>query len=243
MGKIFDLDSPVMRFLTRLADLMILNIATLVCCLPVITIGPALTAASYVAMKIKRREESYILRDFWKSFKMNFKQATIIWLILMVLLLVFAGDIVILFYIPEVKIHIVIQIIVVLAGILVITELMWVFGVLAKFDNSVKNTMKNALLLGVSHPMKTILIAFVTGIMLFIFFNLPHLFLLLLFFGFSFPIYFGAGRLNKVFRELENEYTEIIEELIAEEEEEKLMDDKFLVALEKGTDGQDAQKK
>ena len=243
MGKFFDLDSPVMRFLTRLADLMILNIATLVCCLPVFTIGPALTAASYVALKIKRREESYILRDFWKSFKMNFKQSTIIWLILMVLLLVFVGDIVILFYIPEVKIHIVIQIIVVMAGILVITELMWVFGVLAKFDNSIKNTMKNALLLGISHPIKTILIALATAIMFFIFLNLPHLFPILLLFGFSFPVYFGAGRLNKVFQKLEDEYTEIIEELIAEEQEEKLMDDKFLAALEKGEDGQNAQKK
>ena len=44
MGRIFDMDSPVMRFLGRLADLMILNLVTLLCCLPVVTIGASLTA-------------------------------------------------------------------------------------------------------------------------------------------------------------------------------------------------------
>ena len=40
----FNLDSPVMRFLTKVADLIILNILFLICCIPIVTIGAASTA-------------------------------------------------------------------------------------------------------------------------------------------------------------------------------------------------------
>ena len=78
--KIFDLDSPLMNVLNKMADLMWLNILTLICCIPVITAGAALTSMHYVALKIVRNEESYITRSFFKSFKTNFRQATLIWL-------------------------------------------------------------------------------------------------------------------------------------------------------------------
>ena len=95
MGRIFDMDSPVMRFLGRLADLMILNLVTLLCCLPVVTIGASLTAMHYVLLKMVRNEESYIVRSFFKSFKQNFKQATVIWLIILLFLVIFGADIMI----------------------------------------------------------------------------------------------------------------------------------------------------
>ena len=68
MGKFFDMDSPVMRTLNKVADLMWLNILTLVCCLPVITAGASITAMHYVLLKMVRNEESYITKDFFKSF-------------------------------------------------------------------------------------------------------------------------------------------------------------------------------
>ena len=82
--KIFDLDSPLMNVLNKMADLMWLNILTLICCIPVITAGAALTSMHYVALKIVRNEESYITRSlFLNPFKTNFRQATLIWLLLM----------------------------------------------------------------------------------------------------------------------------------------------------------------
>ena len=51
MGKLFNIDSPVMRFLGKVADLMILNLVTLLCCIPVVTIGASLTAMHYVLLK------------------------------------------------------------------------------------------------------------------------------------------------------------------------------------------------
>ena len=83
--KIFDLDSPLMNVLNKMADLMWLNILTLICCIPIITAGAAFTSMHYVALKIVRNEESYITRSFFKSFKTNFRQATLIWLMILLI--------------------------------------------------------------------------------------------------------------------------------------------------------------
>ena len=60
--KFFNLDSPVMQALGKMADLMWLNILTLICCIPVVTVGASLTAMHYMALKIVRNEECEVLR-------------------------------------------------------------------------------------------------------------------------------------------------------------------------------------
>ncbi len=47
MDKLFNLDSPVMRALNKMADLLWLNVLTVLLCIPVITGGAALTAMHY----------------------------------------------------------------------------------------------------------------------------------------------------------------------------------------------------
>ena len=85
MGRIFDMDNKFFRFMSKVADLCILNIICVVCCIPVITAGASITAMYYVTLKMVRNEEAYILRSFFKSFKQNFKQATIINLIMLLI--------------------------------------------------------------------------------------------------------------------------------------------------------------
>ena len=98
MSKIFDLDSPFMRVLNRVADLMILNFLMIICCIPIITIGAACTGMHYVLLKIVRGEEGYLVRGFFKSFKQNFRQATILWLIMLLVIAVYIGDFLIFTY-------------------------------------------------------------------------------------------------------------------------------------------------
>lgn len=38
--------------------------------------GASLTAMHYVILKIYRDEDTYVFRDFWRSFKMNFRQSS-----------------------------------------------------------------------------------------------------------------------------------------------------------------------
>ena len=78
--RIFNAESPLMEGLSRVFDLMILNLIVLVCCLPVFTAGAALTAMHYVLIKMVRDEDGYLIRSYLRSFKENFVQATGMWL-------------------------------------------------------------------------------------------------------------------------------------------------------------------
>ena len=82
MDRLFNMDNKFFTVMGRVADLIMLNVVFLICCLPIVTIGASLTALHYVTLKMARNEESYIIRSFFKSFKQNFKQATVINLII-----------------------------------------------------------------------------------------------------------------------------------------------------------------
>ena len=91
--SIFNMDGPVFRFLNKMADLCILNLIFLLCCLPIITIGASVTALYSVTLKMSRDQEGYIARSFFKAFKANFKQATSIWIPSLLLLFIMLADI------------------------------------------------------------------------------------------------------------------------------------------------------
>ncbi len=86
MNGFFNLDGPFYKWGTEIADIMILSLLWLLCCLPIFTIGASTTALFYVCGKKARKEDPYIIKHFFKSFKENFKQATVITLILGVML-------------------------------------------------------------------------------------------------------------------------------------------------------------
>ena len=81
--KIFVLDSPLMRALTIISDLLWLNVLTVICCIPIVTIGASVTALHYLSLKIVRGEENHLTATFLRVFKENFKQSTLIWLIIL----------------------------------------------------------------------------------------------------------------------------------------------------------------
>lgn len=92
MGRFFSMDNKFFTFMNKVADLCILNIICLVCCIPIVTAGASITAMYYVTLKMVRNEEAYIVRSFFKSFKDNFKQATIINLIMIAVGAVLSGS-------------------------------------------------------------------------------------------------------------------------------------------------------
>ena len=159
MGKFFNIDSPLMRFLTRLADMMILNILFLITCIPVVTIGAAWTALYYVALKMVRDEEGGILRSYFHAFRLNFRQATVLWLGVLAIGAVLVLDLMILSRIDSpfaAAMNMGIGVI----AILIFLVLQYLFPLLAKFDAGVVQTLKNACLLAVGHLPKTLLMAF-----------------------------------------------------------------------------------
>ena len=83
MGNLFNLDGPVLQFINKLVYSVYLNILWFICCIPIVTVGASTTALFYVSLKVAKNEEGNLTKAFFHSFRENFKQGTIIWLILL----------------------------------------------------------------------------------------------------------------------------------------------------------------
>lgn len=81
MEKFLNSDSGVMRALSKIFDMGLLTLIYLVFCIPVVTVGAATTSLYYVSAKVLRHNRSYVWREFWSSFKTNFVQSTIVWVV------------------------------------------------------------------------------------------------------------------------------------------------------------------
>lgn len=171
MSRFFNMESPVFQFLSRLADLMILNVIFLITCIPIVTIGAAWTSLSYMTMKMIRNEESYIVRGYFKSFKQNFKQSTIMWLIVLVAGFVLYMDYRIMSVMTDVPGHNIILIGIYAVTLLSLFVLQYLFPLVAKFYNSTKNMFRNALLMSIRHLPFTVIMTVIfvgSGIVTFI---------------------------------------------------------------------------
>lgn len=167
LRSIFDMDSGFFRALSRVADLMILNLIFVACCIPVVTIGPALTAMYYVTLKMVENEEGYILRGFFKSFRQNFRQALIIWLIFLLLGFLLVIDLLILRDSPGLVLQIM-RVFIMATFVVYFMAMTYVFPTLAKFDNTVRATMKNALFMSILDFPRTVIMLVITGLSIFI---------------------------------------------------------------------------
>lgn len=156
-------DGRVMNFLSRLRDMFILNVLYLISCIPVVTIGAATTALYYNTLKMAENRESYVWREYWKAFRQNFKQATIVWMILLACIFILGSDVLLLGGMSK-ALGSVVALIVIVLGIFLIMMGVYVFPVLARFDNTVKNTFKNALIMAVRHLPSTIVIVILHGL-------------------------------------------------------------------------------
>lgn len=92
MSRLFSLENPFMQFLSKVCDMLILNVVFIFSCVPLFTIGASLSALNTIALKLVRREEPYIVKGFFKAFAANFKQSTIVWLLSVAVFLFFRYD-------------------------------------------------------------------------------------------------------------------------------------------------------
>lgn len=166
-------EGPVMLFLTKIAYSAYLNILWFICCLPIFTVGASTTALYYVTLKIVKNEEGSITKSFFRAFKENFKQGTIIWLILLGGGIVLALDGYIFYHMRFENAFWAIgtaAFIVFLVAYAII--LMYIFPLLARFENTIKMMFINSIMIGMRFLLCTILMAVVYLVMLFITVNI-----------------------------------------------------------------------
>ncbi len=155
------IDNPIMRGMGRLADFIILNLLWVVCSIPIITIGASTTALYTVMLKLVKNEEGYIAKGFLKAFKENFKQSTIMWIIFLLISIVFVVDFASIKLMSD-KIGGILQILFLFMGALLAAWMVYAFALQARFVNTVKNTLKNAMILVFAKLPFTVLIVLLT---------------------------------------------------------------------------------
>lgn len=204
---LFNYDNPVWRFIGKLGDLILLNILWLICSIPVFTIGASTTAVYYVTLKLVRDEDDSTIKSFFRSFKSNFKQATVIWLIMAASGAVLAFDFWF-FMTGQMPVSGVLKtVLTAVSGGMVLIYLFiftYVFPLQSRFYNPVKRTMFNAFFMSIRHLLQTIGIlvidvGIIAGEYLSLFY-FPQISMLLFLFGMPLIAYVNSFFLTAIFK-------------------------------------------
>ena len=195
-------DNVVTRGLSKIFDMVCLNILWLICSIPIITMGASTAAMYSVMLKMVKNEEGYIFRGFFKAFKENFKQSTIMWLIILLLTVVwwvdfnFAGSI-------GGTGGFVLSVIFILLGVVLLSVTIYVFPLTARYVNTIRNTFKNALILTIAKlPYTFLMIAVLIAAVVFSFWTVQTLMIALplwMLIGVSLIVWLYSWLLRRVF--------------------------------------------
>lgn len=154
--NIFRYDSPLMQFLSRAADLIWVNLLVLICSLPVFTIGASLSAMENIIYKILHNEDVSVTKEFFQAFGKNFKQATVVWLIILAVEGVLGYDF---YYSRQIGTNVseVMLTVAVILFVLVYAVMLYIFPLQSHYYNKTKDLFKNAAILVIVHPVRTII--------------------------------------------------------------------------------------
>lgn len=199
--------SKVFTILETFGNIFFLNILFILCSLPIITIGASTTATYSVMMKIVRNEEGTVGAAFFRSFKENFKQATLTWLMVLGALFIIYGELVYVTHFegPIVAFY---TAVIIIELVLLAFTLPFLFPLIARYKNGLFATIKNAFLLSVGNFGSWLKIFLAWFVPLFVMYYEPDLIFyiwylwLIIIFGL---IFFGTSfTLRKVFDKIAN---------------------------------------
>lgn len=162
--KFLSYDSPFSQLLLKLCYSCYLNLLWLICCIPIVTIGASTTALYYTSLKIVRGEDHALGHMFFRSFRENFRQSTVLWLILLATGLFLAGDGYLAYRLraastgaPAVLWTLILALVIGAAVVYTIV-LLFVFPLVASVSNTNWAMLKNSFFIGARYLFCTILV-------------------------------------------------------------------------------------
>lgn len=163
MDEFFNKNSLAMRFLTNVCNLILVNFIFIIFSLPIFTIGASMSSMYRIIFMMLNDEEIFIFRDFKKEFKSSFKNATIVWVPILLLSVFFGIE---LYYLNDFKNIPWVQIPIWIMIFFIVSLIFYAFPLMAAFENSLKNTVKNAITLSIANLPTTIFFAVLYIVML-----------------------------------------------------------------------------
>ncbi len=198
----FNINSPFMDFMTTTVQFIALNIIFLLCCLPVITIGPAVAALYQVIMRETRGEHGYLIRKFFRHMKEMFVQALLTFLLLAAVILLLIFNLAFWNAMEGILAGIIVVLLILLLVIMIIITI-YVFPLMARFQNSFRRTLRNAFYIALTNRRTTVFLLLIHLIAAGILYIFPPGKVFMLLIGFSFIAYCNSYLLGKVFKQYE----------------------------------------
>lgn len=152
------IDGSLFKLLSKIADFVIVNVLTLVCSLPIVTIGAAFTANYRIMQKIASEQDCAVIPSYFRAFVSNFRQATAIYLLLILVLFVLGADAYIVHNYLQGDGAFAMNVLLLLVGFATLATAAYVFPLIARYDNTIKQHLKNAFLLALGNLLRTIMI-------------------------------------------------------------------------------------
>ena len=154
MKQLLSIDNPVMRFVIKLFDCMVLSVLWLVFSLPIITMGAASTALYSAVYNRIVKDKSYLWRSFWTSFRDNFKRSTLAWLPMLAMILFLAYDVLALRVMIRSG-HPMGRLFGLIVALLCVSAVWatYLAAYCARFQGSVKDMLRYSFFLMMSHPL------------------------------------------------------------------------------------------
>ena len=181
----FNIESPFFQFMNMLATFIGLNVLFLLLCLPVVTIGPALKALYTVTMQEARREHKEVFSNFFHAFKEHFLMSSCSFLLYFGIALIFIFNIV--FWGGQTSIlGTILLLVFLIASILLLLSFFYLFPLMARFENSFKQTLKNSIFIALLHIKETLGIVAIQIAALTFFVFVPQMKIFMILLGFSF---------------------------------------------------------
>lgn len=201
MAGFFSTDSKLYRFMTKLTDLFKLNFMWLIFSLPIVTMGISTIAAYTVALKMAEGQEGYIARDFLKAFKENWKQGIIMSFVTILCVWAVYLDFQIFNAVEE---HSVVFLIVgIVSAYVFLFSLLYAYPLLARYENTVFNTLKNSFRIGMKYFLRSLLLIFLIAIEAAVMFLTTTTMILIVIVGPAFVMLTISSFAMIIFRELE----------------------------------------
>ncbi len=149
MRGLIDPNSKLFTLLYKMTLLMELNVLVVLCCLPVVTAGAALSSMHAVLLKIYRDEEKRIAADFFRAMKSNLKNGTVLWLMFFGYLGLLAG----LWFMAAGSVSLLVLLPAAVVGVLYLD---WALILQSRYVYTVPQCLKYAFLAWMQHPGSTL---------------------------------------------------------------------------------------
>lgn len=213
MKSLFDLNSPMMQFLLTLRDFVVLNVLWIIFCIPIITIGASTSALYSVAFKVAEDKDNYVAKQFMKAFRENLRQSIIAELILIIPILLIGFG---LFFWASFQsiIGTIISTICIIFLVLLVGTMLYTFPLIARYENTTKQTLKNGLFFCVEYKKYTIIIILLTVLGVTLNVLTAPTAVIMCMFGYAFIAYVNSYLLLKVFKKFDNPEPETISDTI-----------------------------